>query len=223
MAEEQHNVKILMTEFVTHDVRRFIVERPEGYDFQPGQATEMALPEAPDDGHPFTFTSLESDAVLEFTIKGYFDHDGMTKKLHAKRAGDQVLIGDAWGAITYRGPGVFVAGGAGVTPFIAILRRLREDGEADGHRLLFSNHTAADVILEKEFRAMLGDDFVSTLTRAEAPGHAHGRIDADFLRARVDDVSQHFYVCGPEKGFVPDVTAALKDLGADPDALVLEE
>ena len=29
---------------------------------------------------------------------------------------DHVLIGDPWGAIEYRGPGTFFAGGAGITP-----------------------------------------------------------------------------------------------------------
>lgn len=39
----KHTVKILMTEFVTHDVKRLIVERPAGYDFTPGQATEVSI------------------------------------------------------------------------------------------------------------------------------------------------------------------------------------
>jgi predicted ferric reductase len=32
-----------------------------------------------------------------------------------------------FGAIEYKGEGVFIAGGAGVTPFIAILRQLQAD------------------------------------------------------------------------------------------------
>ncbi len=222
MTEQRHTAEILMTGFVTHDVKRFIVERPTGYEFSPGQATEMSLQEAPDDARPFTFTSLPDDRVLEFTIKGYFDHDGMTGKLHRRKPGDKVLIGDCWGTITYRGPGVFIAGGAGVTPFIAILRRLWADDKAAGNRLLFSNRTAADVILEKEFRAMLGEDFISTLTREQAHGHLHGRIDKNFLERHIDDFSQHFYICGP-KPFVADITAALEDLGASPESLVVED
>ncbi|WDR00201.1 hypothetical protein PSC71_05305 [Devosia sp. J2-20] len=34
-------------------------------------------------------------------------------------------MGDAWGTIQYQEPGTFIAGGAGVTPFIAILRDLQ--------------------------------------------------------------------------------------------------
>jgi predicted ferric reductase len=41
--------------------------------------------------------------------------------------GDELIIRDVWGAIEYKGEGVFIAGGAGVTPFIAILRQLQAD------------------------------------------------------------------------------------------------
>jgi len=40
---EEHIVKILKTEQVTHDVRRFQVEKPAGYKFIPGQATEVSV------------------------------------------------------------------------------------------------------------------------------------------------------------------------------------
>jgi predicted ferric reductase len=39
----------------------------------------------------------------------------------------ELIIRDVWGAIEYKGEGVFIAGGAGVTPFIAILRQLQAD------------------------------------------------------------------------------------------------
>ena len=121
-------VRILMTEFVTHDVKRFIVERPEGYDFLPGQATEMSIniPGYEEEKRPFTFTSLTEDLVLEFTIKGY-PRDGVTQKLHELHPGNELIRRDVWGTIDFKHPGVFIAGGAGITPFIAILRRLRAE------------------------------------------------------------------------------------------------
>lgn len=39
-------VKVLLIEGVTHDVRRFVVEKPEGYSFVPGQATEVSMSKA---------------------------------------------------------------------------------------------------------------------------------------------------------------------------------
>lgn len=212
-----------MSEFVTHDVKRFILERPEGYSFTPGQATEVSInqPGWEKKKRPFTFTSLEEDLALEFTIKGYFDHDGVTKKLHSLKPGDELILRSVWGTITYKGPGVFIAGGAGITPFIAILRRLRQDGRIAGNKLIFANKAARDVILEKEFVEMLGDELILTLDE-QAAGYEHGHVSRDFLEGRVSDFSQHFYVCGPPP-MVNSVKASLQQLGAVPDSVVFEE
>ena len=40
---EEHIVKVLKAEDVTHDVRRFTVSKPDGYSFIPGQATEASI------------------------------------------------------------------------------------------------------------------------------------------------------------------------------------
>ena len=220
----ENRIQILHTGFVTHDVKRFITIRPDGFDYEPGQGVELAVDEEGwrDEGRPFTPTSLPSHPVLEFTIKAYPDHEGVTERLHALRAGDRLLMSDPFGTITYQGPGTFIAGGAGVTPFLAIFRRLAEDGELEGSTLLFSNRTRADVICEKELRHRLGDRCHLTLTEESAPGYGHQRIDADYLREKVRDFGQLFYVCGPPE-MVEDVQAALQDLGADAERIVLEE
>jgi hypothetical protein len=217
-------VKILMTEFVTHDVKSFVVERPAGYSFSPGQATEVSVntPELKKEKRPFTFTSLADDLVLQFTIKSYPQHNGVTKAIHALKPGDELLVRNVWGAIQYKGQGVFLAGGAGITPFIAILRSLKKKNALGGNKLIFSNKTARDVILEEEFEEMLGDDFIRTLSREKRPGYLSGRIDKGFLKEHVKDFSRNFYVCGPEK-FVEDISAALRDLGAIPDSVVVEK
>ncbi len=72
-----------------------------------------------------------------------------------------------FGTITYRGPGYFLAGGAGVTPFIAIFRQLEHDNNLPGNHLLFSNKSEQDIILKGEFKRMLGKDAVFTLTQEE--------------------------------------------------------
>jgi len=224
-------VKILMTEFVTHDVKRFILEKPSGFGFIPGQATDIAInkPGWVDKKHSFTFTSLNDDLVLEFTIKGYKldlypNHTGVTQKLHQLIPGDELLIDEPWGTIHYKGTGIFVAGGAGITPFIAILRQLKKDGKIDGHKLLFSNKEVKDVILENEFRDMFGnpDELVLTLTREKHDGYEFGRIDKVFLQKHVKDFSENFYICGPRK-MVDELKIILKDLGAKTESVVFEE
>jgi ferredoxin-NADP reductase len=121
---EEHIVKILKTEYVTHNVKRFTLSKPDSYKFKPGQATDIVinLPEWKEERRPFTFTSLNEWDHLEFTIKIYSDHNGVTNKLGTLLAGDELILHDIWGAIHYKGEGIFIAGGAGVTPFIAIFR-----------------------------------------------------------------------------------------------------
>jgi cytochrome-b5 reductase len=219
-----HTVTILLTEFVTHDVKRFIVSKPEGYNYQPGQGVELAVnqPGWTEQGRPFTPTSLPDDLILEFTIKAYPEHNGVTKQFHQLTAGDELLLSEPFGTITYQGPGTFIAGGAGVTPFIAILRNIAGNNKLDKHSLIFSNKTPADVICEKEFRHYLRERCTLICTRDSSPGYDNRRIDQAFLKEKIHDFSGHFYVCGPPI-FVDHVNGALKELGANPDALVFEQ
>ena len=121
-------IKIISIEQLTHDVKRFRCEKPLGYQYQPGQATEVSINREgwKAEMRPFTFTSLNESPYLEFTIKIYQDHQGVTNELEKLIPGDELVIRDVWGAIEYRGPGYFIAGGAGITPFIAILRQLKK-------------------------------------------------------------------------------------------------
>lgn len=219
------SVKILDIVPVTHNVRRYVLEKPEGFSFQPGQATEVSIDREGwrDKKRPFTFTSLVEWDHLEFTIKSYFDHEGVTGELWSLKTGDRLLVRDVWGTITYWGPGTFIAGGAGITPFIALLRRLNADHKLEGHRLIASHRTAADIILRDEFEAMRGLQLLWTLTDDPlAERVEHQRIDEDFLRRYIHDISQHFYICGPDE-MVKELRATLEGLGASSEALVWEK
>ena len=141
--EERHIVSILSVEADTHDVKRFRVEKPSGYTFIPGQATEVSINKEgwQDKRNPFTFTSLNAEDSLEFTIKIYDAHQAVTHQLALLKPGDELILHDVWGAIQYKGEGTFIAGGAGVTPFIAIFRQLHADGKIGANRLICSNRS----------------------------------------------------------------------------------
>jgi glycine betaine catabolism B len=221
---ESHVVKILDIRQVTHDVKSFRIEKPADYTFIPGQATEVAINRSgwQQERRPFTFTSLNHEPTLEFTIKRYGDHDGVTNQLHQLVQGDELILHDVWGAIEYKGPGYFIAGGAGITPFIAILRQLYLDNQLAGNTLFFSNKTAADIIYEEELTKMLGEHARYILSREQKTGYENGIINADFLRSQITDFSKHFYVCGPDK-MIADINTALEKLGASPDLVVFEK
>lgn len=219
----EHIVKILDSSYITHDVKRFVIERPANYKFIPGQATDVSinLPEWKDKLRPFTFTGLMDWNYLEFMVKIYNDHDGVTKMLGKTNAGSELILHDVFGAIQYKEPGVFIAGGAGITPFIAILRHLYKHREIEGNTLIFSNKTSADVILEDELKTMLNENFISVITRENNIGFISKHIDRNFLITAVADFDQYFYVCGPDD-FVKEINNSLISLGAKSDLLVFE-
>lgn len=222
-----HTLRIIDMQDVTHNVKQIRLEKPEGYSYTPGQATDVAIDKEGwrEELRPFTFTSLNENNYLEFVIKIYPDHEGATDQIGKLQEGDALIIDEPWGAIQYKQDGVFLAGGAGVTPFIAILRDLHKKGKIEGNTLIFSNKTERDIILKEEFEQMLGDNFINVITE-EKPGENHifldGHIDQDFLKKQINDFDQAFYVCGPD-AFNQAMIEQLKALGAQPDALVFEE
>lgn len=219
-----HPTTLLMKEFVTHDVLRLILRRPEGFVFEPGQGVDLSIDSDDwrEQSRPFTPTSTTTDGVLEFTIKIYADHAGVTRALAALQPGAALTISDPWGTIGYHGPGIFIAGGAGITPFLAIMRHLRDQGRLAGHGLIFANKTAADVICEAELRSAFGKQACFVIDHDAYPGFETGRVDEDLLKRRIEDWNQHFYVCGPPP-FNDAVMQTLQRLGAKPDALVFEQ
>ena len=219
-----HIVKILSITNVTHNVRQYNIEKPKGFHFEPGQATDVSInePEWKKELRPFTFTCLNSDPYLQFTIKSYTDHDGVTNRLGHLKVGDELIIRDVWGAITYKGPGYFIAGGAGITPFIAILRQLHADGKLAGNTLFFSNKTDKDIILKVELEAMLGENARFNITARADTGYDHRKVNAGFLKAEVKDFSKRFYVCGPDE-MVSEISKTLEKLGAKADEVVFEK
>lgn len=73
-------VKILQIKPLTHNVKQIRVEKPERFTFTPGQANEVSInnPDWVKEKRSFTFTCLPDAEYLEFVIKCYRDHDGVT-------------------------------------------------------------------------------------------------------------------------------------------------
>jgi ferredoxin-NADP reductase len=217
-------VKILSITPVTHNVKQFRIAKPVDYKFEPGQATDVSInnEKLKDEKRPFTFTCLNSEPYLEFTIKIYDDHDGVTHALGKLKPGNELIIRDVWGAISYKGPGYFIAGGAGITPFIAILRQLKKDNKLAGNQLYFSNKTVEDIILKEELDEILGTQVYYVITDNSQGASPVKYIDKDFLRREIKDFTKPFYVCGPDK-MVSDLTQILTELGAQPESVVFEK
>lgn len=220
----EHVVKILEANFITLNVKRFLVEKPKGYTYIPGQATDVAvnLPEWKEQFRPFTFTGLNKWEHLEFMVKIYPDRKGVTDLLGRSNEGTELILKEPFGAIQYKGPGVFIAGGSGITPFISIFRELNRNKQLANCHLIYSNYTAADVICGAELHDMLKDNYINHYTREGVIGYRERRLNRDFMIQYVADFGQRFYVCGSD-GFVQNVSGILMELGAKSENLVIDK
>lgn len=220
----EYIVKINEIDRVTHNVRRYETERPKELDFTPGQATEVAinLHGWLDEKRPFTFTSLPKHKYLEFTIKSYPEREGVTDKLLELEAGDEFILNDVFGTINYEGKGTFIAGGAGITPFMSIFRHLKNNDKIKGNRLFFANKKEKDIIYKDELEATFGNDLTNVLSEERTDKYPYGHIDKEFLEERIQNTDQKFYVCGPPE-MVEDLQDILTELGVEEGDIIVEE
>ncbi len=207
---------------LTHDTYHLIFNKPEDFDFEPGQAAELTLDEKGwrDEDRPFTMTSLPQDNTLDFVIKSYPDHGGVTAQIPEMEPGYQVFLDGPFGAIKDYGVGTFIAGGAGVTPFIAILKKQAAAGEHGSH-LIFANDTKADIILKGLWDSLKGLE-TTFVVNEDDPNMRSGEVDKALLSDVVTDLDQPFYICGPGK-MVDSVRDVLTEMGVKKDNIITED
>lgn len=220
---ERKVIKIISIKYLNHDVLEIKTKKPKDYSFNPGQATDVAIfkDDWKEEKRPFTFTNLPSDDHLQFTIKTYPSHNGVTEQLAKLKKGDELTVGEAYGAIAFKGNGMFISGGAGITPFISILKALEKKNSLRGNSLLFANKTTKDIFLQETLESFLGSNYLNILSEEKTEEYPHGHIDKEFLRGLVTDLSKYYYVCGPPK-MTEAVIQDLKDLGIPKDHVVAE-
>ncbi|MFZ8991027.1 MAG: SUMF1/EgtB/PvdO family nonheme iron enzyme, partial [Pseudohongiellaceae bacterium] len=124
------------------------------------------------ESHPFTISSAPAEDVLRLTIKASGD---FTRALHQTlKAGDGAIVMGAYGMFDYktgRPDQIWIAGGIGLTPFLAFIR----DGGYDRPELWLSDGWAHLAALGPErWRGPLywredGDEVLEYTLAGEAP------------------------------------------------------
>lgn len=94
MGNEKYIVKIIAIDKVTHDSLKIVTKKPKQYVFTLGQATEIFINKKDWENKKrfFTFTCLPEDDYLEFTIKTYPDHKGVTNELLRTVKNDELIF-----------------------------------------------------------------------------------------------------------------------------------
>ena len=211
--------EVVSIDAVTHDMRHLVLRlvEPEQVNFFPGQYVDIAVP-GTDATRSFSManTSSRESGQLEFVIKiypdGLFSHFLDTKL----QVGDQLHISGPFGVFTLRDapdtPLVFLGGGAGMAPILALLRTMAERGIDRPAVFYYGARGRRDLCFESELRELekkLPDfRYVPALSEPADGDDWDGEIGliTDVVKRHEDDLSgAHAYVCGPP----PMVEAAL--------------
>jgi ferredoxin-NADP reductase len=181
----------------------------------------------------YSIASPPGESLVRLTVERLDDGEVSPYLVGELRTGDRIEIRGPVGGYFVWEPGrdepvLLVAGGSGVVPLAAMLRRRVETGDRTPMKLLYSSRAPEDVIYAAELDQLDGMDGVEvihTFTRAQPDGWAGyaRRIDEAMLAAVAWPASKGgvAYVCGPTR-LVESVADGLLAVGYDPAAVRTE-
>lgn len=227
-------VEVVANEPVTHDMRHLVVKLvdPEEIAYFPGQYMDFQVP-----GHEATrsFSMANTpgrDGVFEFVIRCY--PGGLFSGLLADgiRPGDRLAVEGPFGAFRLRDSTarlLFVGGGAGIAPLLALLRSMAERGIDRPVTFYYGARTRRDLPFEEEFTKLSeqlpGLTFVPALSEPTADDDWYGEtgLITDVVARRESDLSAvDAYVCGPPP-MVEAAIATLERLGRSEDHIFYDK
>jgi predicted ferric reductase len=165
--------------------------------------------------HPFTIAGIEDDGSVRFAIKPLGDY---TKALRETVAvGDALTLEGGYGHFNHKRGGkkqIWLAGGIGVTPFLAMASRLKGDEGQDIH-MVYCVRDGAEAIGLDTFRAQAEklENFNFVLHNSATDG----RFDASKLVAgtSMDPAEADLWFCGPPPLRMA-IEKGLRELGKAP-------
>jgi ferredoxin-NADP reductase len=243
-----HRVKLLEKNLAAEGTLAFNVEKPEAFEFRPGQAAELTLldpPETDDEGNARTFSIVAAPSENVLTFATRLRDTAFKRVLSDLAPGTDLLLDGPFGSFTLHKnrtkPAVFLAGGIGITPFMSMIRDVANAQPAQGPSaeqpapycvyLFYSNRRPQDSAFLDELAAVprrFGSfHLVGTMTDMEPSDQSwegeRGFIDAQMLRRHLPALNGPiYYIAGP-----PRMVTAMRDMlvnaGVDEDDIRTED
>jgi ferredoxin-NADP reductase len=194
-------------------------------DFLAGQDMSFTIPEMPypdPKGNRRYFSILSSPLdKTHITIATRVSDSGFKKTLLALEEGDELLVDEPYGEmvlpVSTDQPIVFIAGGIGITPFMSMLRYIKERGLQHNITLLYSNRTENSTAYLEELQMLdrILDNFRMLLVMTDDDNWIgeNRQINQSLISNKIPDYAiSLFYFAGPP-GLVSGVKASLENLG----------
>ncbi|MCF8143317.1 MAG: ferredoxin reductase family protein [Deltaproteobacteria bacterium] len=198
----------------TEDVWTVKLVPPKGqpiYDYLPGQfhfLTFFRDPKLPVEEHHWTISSSPAQKdFISSTIKALGD---FTSTIGQTKPGDTAAVHGPFGRFSYAlHPGerdlVFLAGGIGITPLMAMLRHMRDTGDTRSVVLLYGNRNEDQIVFREALERIAEANrpkltLVHVLSRpGEDWSGETGYIDRERIEKYCGEnpAGKIFYICGP--------------------------
>ncbi|GIU69459.1 MAG: hypothetical protein KatS3mg002_0695 [Candidatus Woesearchaeota archaeon] len=214
--KDKYPVRIINIKKETHDVYTIITEKP--FSFIAGQYVMIGKGITINNKEyiPITIASAPEEDNLRFTIK---DMGGYSRELINSKIGEILLISKPLGE-TYKIDTeeniLMLSGGTGITPFISILRHVRNNNMKNRIILLNANCTYDDIIFREELDYLSRDNIyiMNTLEKYDSNWLGEkGRINKEMILKYVNKPEDYTWmICGPP-GMVAEMEKIAKDLG----------
>lgn len=214
------NLKIKEFKKEVNDCFSLIFDRPENFNFYPGQYLDITLPIKDLDKRgkvrAFTIASSPTEEFLQITSKrGISD---FKKHIQNLKPGDEISATHPAGTFTLdeTESAVFLAGGVGITPFRSIIKYALDQklknlpaGRQAPITLIYSNSNA-DFLFKEEFNEW--QDKLPNLKIYYHNSSKKGRLNMQNLSTVLNSI---YYLAG-SWGFVDDMEKIILELGVDP-------
>jgi predicted ferric reductase len=168
--------------------------------------------------HPFTLSSSPSQDRLSISVKSVGD---FTSTIGETTTQDQAYVDAPYGMFSFLNHDaqnlVFIAGGIGVTPFMSMLRYMRDKKLERDVTLIWGNKTERDIAFRKELEQMVAQmgslRVVHVMSGQDDWPGERGYVDTKLLKRYLPEIRDpQVFVCGPPV-MMTKVLRSLFDLG----------
>jgi ferredoxin-NADP reductase len=139
-------IKLLRREEVAEGTMAFYFERPAAFEFKAGQSGDFTLidpPETDAEGNTRAFSFASSPNYRQLMITTRMRDTAFKRVLKTMAIGTEISLEGPFGSLTLHNnanrPGVFLAGGIGITPFRSMVLRAAQDRLPHRLFLFYSN------------------------------------------------------------------------------------
>ena len=233
-----HETRLVRRETVAEGTMAFCFSKPSGFRHQAGQSLVMTLinpPETDSEGDARTFTIASAPHEAELMVATGMRDTAFKRVLKTAPLGTAVRIDGPNGEMVLHKdtarPAVFLAGGIGITPFLAMARHAANERLPHCLYLFYSNRRPEDAAFLGELQEMerLNPNYRLIATMAEPEKSAQrwsgetGFIRREMLERHLADMtSPMYYFAGPPAMNMA-MQKMLEDIGISEQAMRSEE